>query len=99
MTSLVKHILGITLLIFSFAISAADEVELDLRQISQQLVGAKLKALPVIIKQFETGGEVALPMLDAMLKGRLFIRKSDKLIVVGERQENGDYALMDALSA
>jgi len=98
-TSLVKHILGITLLIFSFAISAADEVELDLRQISQQLVGAKLKALPVIIKQFETGGEVALPMLDAMLKGRLFIRKSDKLIVVGERQENGDYALMDALSA
>ena len=99
MTSLVKHIFGITLLIFSFTVSAADEVESDLRQISQQLVGAKLKALPAIVEQFETGGEAALPMLDAMLKGRLFFRKSDKLIVIGERQENGDYALVDALSA
>lgn len=99
MTSLVKHFFAITLLIFSFAVSAADEVESDLRQISQQLVGAKLKALPAIVEQFETGGEAVLPMLEAMLKGRLFVRKSDKLIVIGERQEDGDYALVDALSA
>jgi len=98
-TSLVKHFFAITLLIFSFAVSAADEVESDLRQISQQLVGAKLKALPAIVEQFETGGEAVLPMLEAMLKGRLFVRKSDKLIVIGERQEDGDYALVDALSA
>jgi urea transport system permease protein len=34
-----------------------------------------------------------------MLNGRLFVRKSDKLIVIGDRQEDGDYALVDALSA
>lgn len=98
MTSLVKHILGLALLIFSIAVSAADKAEPNLREISQQLVGAKLKTLPAIVEQFETGGEAALPLLEAMLKGKLFVRKSDKLIVIADRQEDGNYALVDALS-
>jgi len=83
----------------SFAVSAAADSESELREISQQLVGAKLKALPAIVEQLEIGGEAALPMLEAMLNGRLFVRKSDKLIVIGDRQEDGDYGLVDALSA
>lgn len=99
MTSLVKYVFGLALLILSFAVTAADDAGSDLRQVSQQLAGAKLKALPTIVEQLEAGGEAALPMLDAMLNGRLFFRKSDKLIVIGDRQEDGDYALVDALSA
>jgi len=87
------------LLVVTVAASATDVAETDLRQISQQLVGAKLKALPAIVKQLEVGGESALPLLEAMLKGRLYVRKSDKLIVIAERQDDGDYALIDALSA
>lgn len=98
MTSLVKHIFGLALFIFSVAVSAADKTEPNLREISQQLVGAKLKALPAVVEQFETGGEAALPLLEAMLNGKLFVRKSDKLIVIAERQEDGNYALVDALS-
>ena len=87
------------LLALSMVASIADATESDLHQTAQQLVGAKLKALPSIVEQFEAGGEEALPLLDAMLNGRLFVRKSDKLIVIGERQEDGDYALVDALTA
>lgn len=99
MTSLVKFIFGSVFLILSFGVSASDDVQSELRAVSQQLVGAKLKALPAIVEQLEVGGEAALPMLEAMLNGQLFFRKSDKLIVIGDRQEDGDYALVDALSA
>ena len=99
MTCLIKHIIGFMLLVVTAVASATDVAETDLRQISQQLVGAKLKALPAVVKQLEAGGESALPLLEAMLKGRLYIRKSDKLIVIAERQDDGDYALVDALSA
>lgn len=99
MTFLVKRFFVFIFLIFSAGSHAADMTEADLRQISQQLVGAKLKALPAIVEQFEAGGDKAMPLLDAMLKGRLFIRKSDKLVVIGERQQDGDYALVDALNA
>ena len=95
----VKHFLVWILLALSMVASIADATESDLHQTAQQLVGAKLKALPSIVEQFEAGGEEALPLLDAMLNGRLFVRKSDKLIVIGERQEDGDYALVDALTA
>jgi len=95
----VKHFLVWMLLALSMVASIADATESDLHQTAQQLVGAKLKALPSIVEQFEAGGEEALPLLDAMLNGRLFVRKSDKLIVIGERQEDGDYALVDALTA
>jgi len=98
-TCLIKHIIGFMLLVVTAVASATDVAETDLRQISQQLVGAKLKALPAVVKQLEAGGESALPLLEAMLKGRLYIRKSDKLIVIAERQDDGDYALVDALSA
>ncbi|MCS5588198.1 MAG: urea ABC transporter permease subunit UrtB [Porticoccaceae bacterium] len=96
---MIKHIIGFMLLVVTAVASATDVAETDLRQISQQLVGAKLKALPAVVKQLEAGGESALPLLEAMLKGRLYIRKSDKLIVIAERQDDGDYALVDALSA
>lgn len=99
MTSLVKFIFGSVLLILSFGVSASADVQSELRAVSQQLVGAKLRAMPAIVEQLEVGGEAALPMLEAMLNGRLFVRKSDKLIVIGDRQEDGDYALVDALSA
>lgn len=99
MTSLVKFIFGSVLLILSFGVSASDDAQSELRAVSQQLVGAKLRAMPAIVEQLEVGGEAALPMLEAMLNGRLFVRKSDKLIVIGDRQEDGDYALVDALSA
>lgn len=99
MTSLVKFIFGSVLLMLSFGVSASDDVQSELRAVSQQLVGAKLRAMPAIVEQLEVGGEAALPMLEAMLNGRLFVRKSDKLIVIGDRQEDGDYALVDALSA
>lgn len=99
MTFLVKRFFVFILLIFSAGSHAADMTEADLRQISQQLVGAKLKTLPAIVEQFEAGGDKAMPLLDAMLKGRLFVRKSDKLVVIGERQQDGDYALVDALNA
>jgi len=98
-TSLVKFIFGSVLLILSFGVSASADVQSELRAVSQQLVGAKLRAMPAIVEQLEVGGEAALPMLEAMLNGRLFVRKSDKLIVIGDRQEDGDYALVDALSA
>jgi len=98
-TYLVKRFLALMLLVFSVGSLATAVAETDLRQISQQLVGAKLKVLPAIVEQFEAGGEEALPLLDAMLNGRLFVRKSDKLIVIAERQQDGDYALVDALSA
>jgi urea transport system permease protein len=84
---------------FSLASHATDMTDSDLRQLSQQLVGAKLKTLPSIVDQFEAGGDKVIPLLDAMLNGRLFVRKSDKLIVIGERQQAGDYTLIDALSA
>ncbi|MGB1158208.1 MAG: urea ABC transporter permease subunit UrtB [Porticoccaceae bacterium] len=99
MTSLVKFIFGSVLLILSFGVSASADAQSELRAVSQQLVGAKLRAMPAIVEQLEVGGEAALPMLEAMLNGRLFVRKSDKLIVIGDRQEDGDYALVDALSA
>ena len=99
MTFLVKRFFVFILLIFSAGSHAADMTEADLRQISQQLVGAKLKTLPAIVEQFEAGGDKAMPLLDAMLKGRLFVRKSDKLVVIGERQQDGDYALVDALNS
>ncbi len=99
LTFLVKRFFVFILLIFSAGSHAADMTEADLRQISQQLVGAKLKTLPAIVEQFEAGGDKAMPLLDAMLKGRLFVRKSDKLVVIGERQQDGDYALVDALNA
>jgi len=98
-TSLVKFIFGSVLLILSFGVSASADAQSELRAVSQQLVGAKLRAMPAIVEQLEVGGEAALPMLEAMLNGRLFVRKSDKLIVIGDRQEDGDYALVDALSA
>lgn len=99
MTFLVKRFFVFIFLIFSVGTHAADVTEADLRQISQKLVDAKLKALPAIVEQFEVGGDKVMPLLDAMLKGRLFVRKSDKLVVIGERQQDGDYALVDALSA
>lgn len=99
MTSLVKFIFGSVLLMLSVGVSASDDVQSELRAVSQQLVGAKLRAMPAIVEQLEVGGEAALPMLEAMLNGRLFVRKSDKLIVIGDRQEDGDYALVNALSA
>jgi urea transport system permease protein len=98
-TSLVKFIFGSVLLMLSVGVSASDDVQSELRAVSQQLVGAKLRAMPAIVEQLEVGGEAALPMLEAMLNGRLFVRKSDKLIVIGDRQEDGDYALVNALSA
>lgn len=99
MSCFIKYIIGFMLLVATVATSATDLAETDLRQISQQLVGAKLKALPTIVKQLEAGGESVLPLLDALLKGQLYVRKSDKLIVIAERQGDGNYALTDPLNS
>jgi urea transport system permease protein len=96
---LAKRFFVFIFFMFSLVSHATEMTDTDLRQISQQLVGAKLKAIPLIVDQFEAGGEKVIPLLDAMLNGRLFVRKSDKLVVIGERQQDGDYALVDALSA
>jgi len=79
--------------------SLADEVGKDeIREITQELVGVKLKMIPGIIDRLEIGGEYVLPMLEALLVGNLFTRKSDKQLVIAERQDDGNYAIRGALT-
>lgn len=62
--------------------------------IAQQMVGAKLKAMRTHVADLEqAGGEAALPLLQALLEGKLFYRKSDEQLVIAERQEDKSYLI------
>lgn len=71
----------------------------DLHAISQQLGSVKLRALPPVVAQLENSGEAALPLLEALLNGGLFARKSDKRVLIGLRQGDGRYLFSDAITA
>ena len=71
----------------------------DLHAISQQLGSVKLRALPPVVAQLESSGEAALPLLEALLSGGLFARKSDKRVLIGMRQGDGSYLFSDAITA
>ena len=71
----------------------------ELKVLSQQFAGASLKAVPAIVEQLEKkGGEQLLPLFSALLDGNLYYRKSDKLVVIANRQNSGEYLLIDAIS-
>ena len=99
---IVTNILRNALFFFFLATSAvsfADEVDKDeIHEITQELVGVKLKMIPDIVQRLEVGGEYVLPMLEALLDGNLFTRRSDKQIVIAERQDDGNYATRGALT-
>jgi len=62
-----------------------------------QLTDRSLKIKSAAAEAIATGGdERAAQVLDALLHGRLFYRKSDKLIVYAEKQD-GDYRITDVL--
>lgn len=100
---IVTNILRNALFFFFLATSAvsfADEVDKDeIHEITQELVGVKLKMIPDIVQRLEVGGEYVLPMLEALLDGNLFTRRSDKQIVIAERQGDGNYATRGALTS
>lgn len=79
-------------------VSAGEVTHGEVRELSQRLASAKLRTLPPIVEQLEQCGEVALPLLQAMLKGDLWVRRSDKLIVIAERGKGAEFTLVDAVS-
>lgn len=63
-----------------------------------QLAERSLKVKAAAAEAIAVGGDERAPqVLDALLNGRLFYRKSDKLIVYAEKQDGG-YRITDALS-
>ena len=87
-------------LIFPVTNVAADNTPQDFQSLSQSLAGAKLKAVPAIVERLEVvAGEEALPLFEAMIAGHLYYRKADKRVVIISKQEDGQYALQDAVSA
>lgn len=88
-----------SLILLSPAHLFADSAQ-SLEVLSEQLVSAKLKQTTAIVAQLEAvGGEKALPLLEAMLAGELFYRKADRRLVIGQKNADGLYALLDALNA
>ncbi|MFB1035975.1 MAG: hypothetical protein QMC38_11585, partial [Sinobacterium sp.] len=95
-------LIGLLVFLGSFGVLAKEENKASddsLRQISQQLVTAKLKATPAIVEQLEVGGERAVSLFEALIEGDLYYRKEDKLIVIANKQDAGDYRLIDSLTA
>ena len=65
-------------------------------QLAQPLVGAKLKTVPVIIETLEqSAGEPVLPLFEAMLDSRLYYQRTDKQLVIINKQDDGSYALTE----
>ena len=96
---LLVHIVGCLLMLLSFTSLAFEPAKDGLRELSEQLADAKLKAVPGIVQQLEkVGGETVLPLFESLLAGQLYYQKNDKVIVIAEKQSNGDYAISDALS-
>ena len=74
--------------------SAAPSFEQSLDRLADRSFKIKSAAAEAIA----TGGDArALPVLEALLNGGLFYRKSDKLVVYAERQADG-YRITDVLS-
>jgi urea transport system permease protein len=95
-------LIGLLVFLGSFGVLAKEENKASddsLRQISQQLVTAKLKATPAIVEQLEVGGERAVSLFEALIEGDLYYRKEDKLIVIANKQDAGDYRLIDSFTA
>ena len=88
-----------SLILLSPAHLFADSAQ-SLEVLSEQLVSAKLKQTTAIVTQLEAvGGEKALPLLEAMLAGELFYRKADRRLVIGQKNADGLYVVLDALTA
>ena len=88
-----------SLILLSPAHLFADSAQ-SLEVLSEQLVSAKLKQTTAIVAQLEAvGGEKALPLLEAMLAGELFYRKADRRLVIGQKNADGLYVVLDALTA
>jgi len=71
----------------------------DVNEAVQALAGVKLSGTPAAVERIEAvGGEQVLPVLEALLGGDLYYRKSDRRVVIVRKTEDGDYALSDPLT-
>ncbi|MBO6825327.1 MAG: urea ABC transporter permease subunit UrtB [Sneathiella sp.] len=67
----------------------------ELYDVTQELnTKSYSKKAKVVAKIAETGDEQAADILRALMAGDLFARKSDKIIVLAEKQPDGGYALI-----
>ncbi len=67
----------------------------ELYDVTQELnTKSYSKKAKVVAKIAETGDEQAADILRALMAGDLFARKSDKIIVLAEKQSDGGYALI-----
>lgn len=74
-------------------------VKKNIPQVSQQLVGAKLKALsPIVDELVDLGGEEALPLLQTLLAGNLYYIRADSRLVNAAVQEDKSYKITDVFS-
>ena len=71
-------------------------VQKDIVQVSQQLVGAKLKAVsPIVDELVDVGGEEVLPLLQTLLAGNLYYTRADSRLVEAAIQEDKSYKITD----
>ena len=93
---IIKKAIYIICALTCFALNGASlSVASDLYDVTQELNAKSYSTkAKVVAKIAGTGDEQAAYILRALLDGDLFARKSDKLIVLAEKQPDGSYTLM-----
>jgi urea transport system permease protein len=77
---------------FSESLSAP----LSYQEISQALPATSLRKLPALVEQIaQAGRDEAKPLLQAMLSGLLYFRKSDKQLLVVKKNGDEQYTIFD----
>jgi urea transport system permease protein len=73
----------------------------DLKSLSAQLAGAKLKQVASIIDEIAALSDAkALPLFNALVKGNLYYKRDDKTVVIAQAIEGTkEYLISDALSS
>ncbi len=103
-------IAGLLILASMSFVSAADDVHsksdatdpsqaTTVTTLVQELAQAKLKDKAKYVATLEdSAGQDILTLFEALLGGNLYYQKSDKKVVIVEKQDDGQYAIKDAIS-
>ena len=88
-----RVLLGVMALMFSLSVTAESGFQNAVQALNAKNFSAKGGAIKALV---ELGDPRSKAVLEAMLNGKLFYRKSDKKVVIAEKTENG-YQITDPL--
>jgi len=88
-----RVLLGVMALMFSLSVTAESGFQNAVQALNAKNFSAKGGAIKTLV---ELGDPRSKAVLEAMLNGKLYYRKSDKKVVIAEKTENG-YQIIDPL--